>query len=129
LKTYDPSRASLSTWLTLVARSVTIDRLRARRLSVHSLELGHVAQAPAAPASAADEGPDLPLHILTGRQRLVLRLLFDEGRTVTEAAAMLAVDEQTIRSTKHKALSRLREHFERESSAPIAGDAGRRDAV
>ena len=33
LASYDPSRSSLSTWLTLVARSVTIDRCRKRRLS------------------------------------------------------------------------------------------------
>jgi DNA-directed RNA polymerase specialized sigma24 family protein len=41
----------------------------------------------------------------------VLRLLFDEQKSVAEAARFLGVDEQTVRSAKHKALSRLREHF------------------
>ncbi len=31
LRSYDPDRAALSTWLTIVARSVTIDHLRRRR--------------------------------------------------------------------------------------------------
>ena len=71
------------------------------------------------PASALS----VPMHVLTARQRLVLRLLFDESRTVAEAARFLDVDEQTVRSTKHKALSRLRAEMD-PSSAPIGGDAG-----
>ncbi len=106
LKSYDPKRASLSTWLTLVARSMAIDHLRKRRLSTVPLE-------PADPPGRqqATEDPSLPLHLLTSRQRLVLRMLFDEGMTVAEAARTIGVGEQTIRSTKHKALSRLREHL------------------
>ena len=106
LKSYDPKRASLSTWLTLVARSVAIDHLRKRRLSTVPLEPG---DPPGSQRAAAH--PLLPLHLLTARQRLVLRMLFDEGMTVAEAARTIGVGEQTIRSTKHKALSRLREHL------------------
>ncbi len=109
LRKYQPGRASLETWLTLIARSVAIDCLRKRRLDTSGMELSEV---PAAEPTA--RANHVPLHLLTARQRLVLRLLFDEDRSVTEAAQMLDVEEQTIRSTKHKALSRLRSHFQSE---------------
>ncbi len=109
LRKYQPGRASLETWLTLIARSAAIDCLRKRRLDTSGVELSEV---PAAEPTA--RGNPVPLHLLTPRQRLVLRLLFDEDRSVAEAAQILDVEEQTIRSTKHKALSRLRSHFQSE---------------
>lgn len=106
LRSYDASRASLSTWLTVVARSTAIDRLRRRRPPpALPLNPGDAPEAPAEPRAA---GPDIPMHVLSARQRLVLKLLFDEAMSVAEAAAFIGVDEQTIRSTKHKALTRLR---------------------
>ncbi len=113
LASYDPAKASLVTWLTIVARSTTIDALRRRRLTTHSLDGEHAPDpaappetAPATPASPLDQVA--PLQVLTERQRLVLVLLFEDQRTVPEAAAILGVGEQTIRSTKHKAIERLR---------------------
>jgi RNA polymerase sigma-70 factor (ECF subfamily) len=41
----------------------------------------------------------------------VLTLLYDREMEVAEAAALLGVDAQTIRSTHHKAMLRLRAHF------------------
>lgn len=115
LRTFDGTRASLSTWLTLIARSAAIDHLRKRRRTTEALPTEELA----APGTAeTPDTPAIPLHLLSGRQRLVLRLLFDEERSVPEAAAFLGVDEQTIRSTKHKALTRLRTHFKK------SGDAG-----
>ncbi len=108
LRSYDPNRSSLSTWLTMVARSVAIDQVRRSRLPTVPLEPQEVAEAP--PASA-EPATTVPVHLLTARQRLVLRMLFDEGRSVGETARIIGVSEQTIRSTKHKALSRLREQL------------------
>jgi len=115
LRTYDPQRASLSTWLTLVARSTTIDHLRRKRLETVPLEVDAIAPPPEAPAG---DTPAIPLHLLTARQRLVLRMLFDEELTVAEAARNLGVDDQTIRSTKHKAISRLRAHLSAPAPPP-----------
>jgi RNA polymerase sigma-70 factor (ECF subfamily) len=118
LRSFDPQRASLSTWLSLVARSMAVDHLRRRRPGSVALEPdaraagGAGAGAGAGGTEAAGPGIDeagLPWHLLTARQRLVLRMLFDQQMTVGRAAALLCVDEQTVRSTKHKALSRLRE--------------------
>jgi len=119
LRGYDANRASLSTWLTLVARSVTIDRHRKKRPATVALDEHD------RPAPQADPPPALsvPVQVLTERQRLVLRLLFDDGLTVAEAARFLAVDEQTIRSTKHKALMRLRAEMGA-GAGPSAGMGG-----
>jgi RNA polymerase sigma-70 factor (ECF subfamily) len=114
LRTFDPSRASLTTWLTVVARSVAIDHLRRRRIEAAPLE-GHDVAGEAPPPPAA---PAVPLHLLTDRQRVVLRMLFDEERSVADTARLLEVDEQTVRSTKHKALSRLREHMAETAENP-----------
>jgi len=105
LRGYDPSRAALTTWLTLVARSVAIDYVRKRRLDTVPLQPDD--EPPRTPTGRG-ETVLVPLNVLTDRQRLVLRMLFDEEMSVPEAARLMEVDEQTIRSTKHKALSRLR---------------------
>ena len=56
----------------------------------------------------------IPEGLLTARQMLILRYLYDEARDVTEVARLLSVDAQTIRSTHHKALQRLRAYFREE---------------
>lgn len=111
LRAFDASRASLVTWLTVVARSVAIDELRRRRppavqLDEQSLE---VAASDAPPA----EGVEIPAGLLSPRQRLVLRLLFEKDLPVAEVARLLGIEEQTVRSTRHKAISKLREHLGR----------------
>ncbi len=110
LRSFDPSRASVPTWLSVIARSVTIDHLRKKRLATTPVE-EHLAGATDHPPSSAGHVPDIPLHVLTERQRLVLHLLFDRGLSVEETAQTMGVDAQTVRSAKHKALTRLREHL------------------
>jgi RNA polymerase sigma-70 factor (ECF subfamily) len=116
LRQFDPERARLSTWITLIARSVAIDAARRRR--VDATGLGDAAAWLAAPepepVPEADDlvlGPDVPLHLLSDRQRLVVSLMFEDGRSVPEIAAILDIGEQTVRSTKHKALAKLRDHY------------------
>ena len=110
LRSYDPARASLSTWLTLVSRSTVLNRLRKGR--VRSVPLGEAQeQALAARDDAPHEAVQVPDGLLSPRQHLVLKLLVEREMTVEEAAATLGVDAQTIRSTKHKAITKLREFF------------------
>jgi RNA polymerase sigma-70 factor (ECF subfamily) len=108
LRSFDPDRASLSTWLTLVARSVAVDQLRRRRLP--SVPLTEQELPTRSPIGLRE--PPVPVQLLTGRQRLVLDMLFGRQMSVAQVAAALAVDPQTVRSTKHKALIRLREQLE-----------------
>lgn len=132
LRTFDPARARLSTWITLVARSVAIDAVRRKRLPAVGLDgAGDLTALDADPAADVarrvdadgDRLPaDVPLDELSERQQLVIRLLFEDGRSVAEVAAILDVEAQTVRSAKHKALVRLRAHYE--SSAESGGASG-----
>lgn len=122
LRTFDASRASLPTWLSIVARSAAIDLFRARRPTASIADDGAIPGRDAG-VSDANGGEErgsggarsalsvVPPHLLTARQELVLTLLFDRDLSVAEVARFLDVDEQTIRSTKHKALLRLRACF------------------
>lgn len=107
LRRFDRERGTLTTWLSWIARSAAIDQLRGRRHA--HIPLDNVGELVLDEPDENTEDP--PFHLLTGRQRLVLRLLFDEGRTCEEAARILGVSTQTVYSTKNKAISRLREHL------------------
>ena len=67
----------------------------------------------AAPEKAAPPEINIPEELLSPRQRLVLRLLFDDEMSVAEAAEAMSVEAQTVRSAKHKALTKLRQFFEK----------------
>lgn len=110
LRQYDPARASIVTWLTIVARSVAMDALRRKVLPRVAIE--DVAEA--ALSVAAVEPVDkikIPAGLLSPRQELVMTLLYDRDLDPAEAAAVLGIDAQTVRSMHHKALVKLRAHF------------------
>ena len=109
LRSYDPARASMGTWLAIVARSCAVDHLRRRRQQ-HA-PLGDVPESAVSIEDRHVERLNIPPGLLTERQALVLKLLYDREMDVAEAAALLKVDAQTVRSTHHKAMLRLREHF------------------
>ncbi|MFZ5780947.1 MAG: RNA polymerase sigma factor [Pseudomonadota bacterium] len=113
LKTYDPARAGLSTWLAVVARSAAIDHARRRRRATTPLD-----DVPEASLGVEDRHVEklrIPDGLLTDRQMLVLKCLYDEEKDVAEVARLLKIDAQTVRSTHHKALLRLRAHFQVDS--------------
>ena len=110
LKTYDPARAGLSTWLAVVARSCAIDHARRRRQA--TMPLDDVPEGALGVEDRHIEKIKIPQGLLTDRQVLVMRCLYDEEKDVAEVARMLKIDAQTVRSTHHKALLRLRAHFQ-----------------
>lgn len=109
LRTYDPQRASIATWLTVVARSATIDLLRRPESRRDTVELDDTLSAGCDVFFGGRL--DLPPGILSERQAQILRMLFDEDMDVTEVAGALRVQAQTVRSLKHQAILKLREHF------------------
>lgn len=113
LRTYDPARAGLSTWLAVVARSAAVDFARRRRQAVTAID--DVPEAALAVEDRHVEKLRIPDGLLTERQTLILKFLYDEERDVAEVAQLLKIDAQTVRSTHHKALLRLREHFREEA--------------
>lgn len=109
LKTYDPARAGLSTWLTIVARSTARDMQRRRQPLVTPIDT--VPEVLLAVTDEPREKLRLPDGLLSPRQKLVLTLLYEREMEVAEIAAALNIDPQTVRSTHHKAMLKLREHF------------------
>jgi len=114
LKTYDPARAGLSTWLAVVSRSAAVDYARRRRQATAPID--DVPESVLAVEDRHVEKLKIPDGLLTERQTLILKFLYDEERDVAEIAQILKIDAQTVRSTHHKALLRLREHFKEESA-------------
>lgn len=109
LKTYDPARAGLSTWLTIVARSTARDMQRRRQPQVTPIDA--VPEMLLAVTAEPREKLRLPDNLLSPRQKLVLAMLYEREMDVAEIAAALGIDPQTVRSTHHKAMLKLREHF------------------
>jgi DNA-directed RNA polymerase specialized sigma24 family protein len=110
LRTYDPARAQLSTWVTIIARSTARDALRRHRPVVVPIEAvpeGQLAVDPVEPVRPLK----LPEALLSPRQREILTMLYDREMEVAEVATTLGIDRQTVRSAHHKAMVKLRAHF------------------
>jgi RNA polymerase sigma-70 factor (ECF subfamily) len=110
LRSYDPARASLSTWLTIVARSTARDGLRRRRADTVPIDAVPEAQLAVDPVEPV-ERLKLPDALLSPRQREILTMLYDREMDVAEIAKALGIDPQTVRSAHHKAMVKLRAHF------------------
>jgi RNA polymerase sigma-70 factor (ECF subfamily) len=113
MRSYDPTRAGLSTWLTIVARSTARDALRRRRadtVPIDAVPEGQLAVDPVEPTPKLK----LPDALLSPRQREILTMLYDREMDVAEIARLLNIDPQTVRSAHHKAMIKLRAHFKAE---------------
>lgn len=108
LREFDPGRAKLTTWIGIISYSTTVDWLRRRRPASN---IDDVPESALAVQPVEKEHLTIPDGLLSERQALVLKLIYDRDMDVAEIAALLKVEAQTVRSTHHKALIRLREHF------------------
>ena len=109
LRTYDAGRARLTTWLTVICNTTAIDHLRRQKgpaLDIDSVPESRLSVDPIEPAWLK-----IPPGLLSPRQALVLDMLYTREMEVAEVAGTLGVDPQTVRSTHHKALIKLRAHF------------------
>ena len=110
LRSYDPARAGISTWITIVARSTARDAMRRHRpvlVAIDAVPEGLLAVDPIEPALKLK----LPEALLSPRQREILTMLYDREMEVAEIAKALDIDPQTVRSAHHKAMVKLRAHF------------------
>jgi len=110
LRSYDPARASVSTWITIVARSTARDGLRRRRAESVPIDAVPEAQLAIDPVEPVEK-LKLPDALLSPRQREILAMLYDREMEVAEIARTLGIDPQTVRSAHHKAMLKLRAHF------------------
>jgi RNA polymerase sigma factor (sigma-70 family) len=110
LRSYDPARAGLSTWITIVARSTARDAMRRHRpvlMPIDAVPEGRLAVDFVEPAQKLK----LPEALLSPRQREILTMLYDREMDVAEIGKVLGIDPQTVRSAHHKAMVKLRAHF------------------
>lgn len=112
LRSYDAARARITTWLTVVAHSAAVDHLRRLRRRTEDIETQPEAVLAVEPV--IHEKVKIPEGLLSPRQALVLELLYQRDMTPGEAAEAIGIDPQTVRSMHHKALLKLRAHFQAE---------------
>jgi RNA polymerase sigma-70 factor (ECF subfamily) len=110
VREYDPSRASVRTWLLVRMRSRALDRVyrRGRERLVHRA-LAPVSPSVSAAAPPAERGFALR-EALAGLEegvRSVLELTYFWGLTASEISARIDVPEGTVRSRLARGLSRL----------------------
>ena len=132
LKKFDPERAKLTTFLRVVASSTAIDWLRRRRplsedIDDHAGALADerstqafevIGQSETALQAVEEEIGDAGL---SDRQRVILKLMFDEDMDVEDIATRLGIAAQTVRSAKHKALTKLRDAYEARKETEARG--------
>ena len=108
LREFDSARAGLSTWLGVIASSAAIDHLR--RADPQGAALQDVAEEDLPSVDPVDPAHPLalPANLLSARQILILKLLYEDDCTVAEVARALGIEAQTIRSQRHKAFEKLR---------------------
>ncbi len=106
LRSFDSRKAKLTTWLTVIATSASIDHLRRNARTSASLDTvpeHHLSVPAKEPAWVT-----IPDGLLSPRQSLIIELLYRHDMTAAEVGDRLGIDPQTVRSMHHKALQRLR---------------------
>ncbi|MEN8008226.1 MAG: sigma-70 family RNA polymerase sigma factor [Candidatus Krumholzibacteriota bacterium] len=115
LPAYDPSRATFSTWLLVIARNVVNDHQRTRRRRQTLLFGWFRERRPAQPDPEAiligDEERDhllAAVQALPERERDILSLKFAGGRTNRAIAELVGQSESNVGVIVHRALGKLR---------------------
>lgn len=116
---FDASRASLGTWIMVIARSRAVDHLRKRIPEPQDPD------APGGPAARADEDPAVAPETSIERWRIavllaklpqeeaqVLRMRFHEGYSQSEIAERTGIPLGTVKTYMVRGLRRLRELME-----------------
>lgn len=120
---YDPKRSSVSTWLVLIARSRSIDRLRSRRVRQRTATAAR-RKNPTVHASPQGVGSVLlqerrnrlreELAKLPSEQRRVLEMAFYGGMTQSEIASETEIPLGTVKTRTLLAMKKLRKALQSE---------------
>ena len=120
---YDRRRSSVSTWLVLITRSRSIDRLRTRQVVERTAQSAHE-EDPKIDASPEGMGNVLhrerrlrlleELSKLPDEQRQILELSFFRGMTQTEISSSIEVPLGTVKTRTLLAMKKLRKALKAE---------------
>jgi len=116
---FDASRGNRETFVVLVARSRSLDRLRARRSALRAAERSAADQPPPSPAPAevaerSERGSRVrrALAALPEPQRVAIELAYFAGLSQTEIAARLGEPLGTVKTRLRLALEKLAAQLE-----------------
>jgi RNA polymerase sigma-70 factor (ECF subfamily) len=138
---FDPTLASLATWLRTIARNRTVDRLRAAgrrpplvplpgrgdgdegdpgfdRVHPDIVVLGGAAPDPGPEAAESSAVVGTAIAGMPDEERTVILLAYREGLTQSEIAERLAWPLGTVKTRTRRALARLRAVLEAEGERP-----------
>ncbi len=110
LKSYRPDLASITTWLTVIAMRSAIKYANRLMKTPHTVELSKINEFAPKPVTPSHD-TDIPEKLLSPRQRLVMKMYFDRDMSVEEISKVLNIKPQSVRSTRHKAIKKLRKYF------------------
>lgn len=113
---YRPERGGLSGYLSMMARSKSIDRVRSRSAHHQRLQKWHVmaqAIAQATPLEFASltersQGVRQALTILSEKERHILEIAYYDGLSQSEIAERLGLPLGTVKTCSRRALQKLR---------------------
>ena len=114
---YDPTRAALSTWVVMITRSRSIDRLRSRRVAERTATAAHQEKSHlhTSPRGTRDvlmeerrERLDREMAELPAEQRRVLEMAFFGGMTQSEIAEKTGTPLGTVKTRSLLAMKKLR---------------------
>ena len=125
LRRFDPTKAKLSTFVGVVTRSTAIDYLRKLKPAADDIDDHAEKLAASTNGFGAHDAPSftsygsttasifkaLPNNLISDKQRHILCLLYDHDLDPEDVAKQLGVETQTIRSAKHKAITKIRQHL------------------
>nr|WP_281261716.1 sigma-70 family RNA polymerase sigma factor [Aphanothece hegewaldii] len=118
---YDPTRGSLSNFLTIMTRSRAIDKLRSYNTSVRFFERWSkiiptetLTNTPFEQASVAERSQKIrqALAQLSTKQRQILEMLYYEGLSQSEIAQQLNIPLGTVKTRSRLGLLKLRQYLE-----------------
>ena len=115
LRQYDSTRGELQSYVAKIARNCTIDHLRRNANQLRNVDISQL------PEPVDESGFSLPmledwemvaaLSVLTTREKEVIDLLFKRDLEVSEAAKIMKISPDTVRSEKSHALKKLKKFF------------------
>lgn len=129
-RNYEPSRASLKTWLLTLVRNRGIDSLRSRGRHDHTVELDNPAAEHLEAAERTEEQVThreesrharLLLGDLPAEQREVIELAYFSGLSQAEIAARVGVPLGTVKGRARLALEKLRQSV---ATEPLLASTG-----
>lgn len=116
IRTYNPDRGTLFTWMLNIARNTAIDKLRVEVKTEKVIKLGSLTETELAPSIAlypAQVTMDLRsfVEMLLPERKVLIDLVYFQGYTQEEASEELAIPLGTVKSRIRKALQELRSVF------------------